>query len=222
MNSTASSRLRGALVWLAASAAVLITACATPQATSSNVELPFEEAVAQAYSVDTGAGDTTAAASGEAGPDFATLLASADAAKGEKTFGKCKSCHKIDGGDGTGPHLNGVVGRAVASVAGFAYSDVLKGMGGTWDPEHLNQWLTSPKAMAPGTKMTFAGLGDPQDRANVIAFLNAHGTNLPLPAAPAEAAAPAAGDKAAPAASNATAPAAAGNTASPALATAKK
>lgn len=134
-----------------------------------------EEAVAQAYSIDTGATEGTGEVAGEAGPDFATLLASADAAKGEKAYGKCKSCHKIDGGDSTGPHLNGVVGRAVASVAGFAYSDVLKGMGGTWDPEHLNQWLTSPKAMAPGTKMSFAGIPKVEDRANLVAYLQSLG-----------------------------------------------
>ena len=67
----------------------------------------------------------------------------------------------------------------------------IKGVGGSWDFEKLDKWLTSPKAMAPGTKMTFAGLDDPMDRANVIAYLNTQGSNLPLPK-PA-AAAPAAG-----------------------------
>lgn len=132
------------------------------------------EEVAQAYSIDTGA-----AASGEAaaeeGPDFATIFAAADAAAGEKVFGKCKACHKVDGGDGTGPHLNGVVGRAVASVAGFGYSDGLKGLGGNWEPERMNEFLTSPKAYAPGTKMSFAGLPKPEDRANVIAYLQSLG-----------------------------------------------
>ena len=132
------------------------------------------EEVAQAYSIDTGAegGDAPAA---EEGPDFATVFAAADAAAGEKVFGKCKACHKVDGGDGTGPHLNGVVGRAVASVAGFGYSDGLKGLGGNWEPERMNEFLTSPKAYAPGTKMSFAGLPKPEDRANVIAYLQSLG-----------------------------------------------
>ena len=126
-----------------------------------------------------GAARGEAAAGGEAaaeeGPDFATIFAAADAAAGEKVFGKCKACHKVDGGDGTGPHLNGVVGRAVASVAGFGYSDGLKGLGGNWEPERMNEFLTSPKAYAPGTKMSFAGLPKPEDRANVIAYLQSLG-----------------------------------------------
>jgi cytochrome c len=133
------------------------------------------EEVAQAYSIDTGAEGGGEAAAAEAGPDFATVFAAADAAAGEKTFGKCKACHKVDGTNGTGPHLDGVVGRAVASVDGFSYSDALKGLGGTWEPDHLNEFLTSPKGYAPGTKMSFAGLPKIEDRANVIAYLKSLG-----------------------------------------------
>jgi cytochrome c len=128
------------------------------------------EEVAQAYSIDTGAssgGGETAAA----GPDFATLFASADASAGEKVFAKCKACHKIDGTNSTGPHLNDVVDRAVGSVADFSYSDAVKGLGGNWEPERMNEFLINPKAYAPGTKMTFAGLPKPEDRANLIAYL---------------------------------------------------
>lgn len=132
------------------------------------------EEVAQAYSVDTGAAEGGEAAA-EEGPDFATLFAAADAAAGEKVFGKCKACHKVDGADGTGPHLNGVVGRAVASSGSFGYSDTLKGLGGNWEPERLNEFLTSPKGYAPGTKMSFAGLPKPEDRANLIAYLQSLG-----------------------------------------------
>ena len=123
----------------------------------------------QAYTIDTGASD--ASATKAAGPDFATLYASADAAKGERVFGKCKACHKIDGQNSTGPHLNGVVGRAVASVADFAYSDAVKKLGGDWTPARLDEWLKSPKGYAPGTKMGFAGLPKIEDRADVIAYL---------------------------------------------------
>lgn len=134
-----------------------------------------DEAVAQAYVIDTGAaaGGTEAAAA--TGPDFATVFAAADPAAGEKVFGKCKACHKVDGNNATGPHLNGVVERAVASVAGFGYSDALKGLGGNWEPARMNEFLTSPKAYAPGTKMTFAGLPKVEDRANVIAYLKSLG-----------------------------------------------
>lgn len=133
-----------------------------------------DEEVAQAYSIDTGdAGGEAAAA--EEGPDFATVFAAADAAKGEKVFGKCKACHKIDGGDGTGPHLNGVVGRPVASIAGFGYSDGMKAHGGDWTPEALETFLANPKGVVKGTKMSFAGLPKVEDRADVIAYLSSLG-----------------------------------------------
>ena len=65
---------------------------------------------------------------------------------GERVFGKCKACHKLDGTNGTGPHLNGVVGREIAAVDGFAYSDALAGMSGDqWTPENLNGFLENPK-----------------------------------------------------------------------------
>ncbi len=132
------------------------------------------EEVAQAYTIDTGATEAAAPAA-DAGPDFATLMASADPAAGEKVFGKCKACHKIDGTNGTGPHLDGVVGRAVASVADFGYSDGMKAHGGNWDPEALNAFLDDPKGVVAGTKMSFAGLKKPEDRANIIAYLQTLG-----------------------------------------------
>ena len=120
-------------------------------------------------------------------------LASADPAKGAETFKKCAACHNADKGgpNQLGPNLWGILGEPVGQGhAGFAFSDALAKKGGTWNWDNLAQWLTSPKAFAPGTKMTFAGLGSPQDRANVIAFLNQHSDGpKPLPAAPAPAAA---------------------------------
>jgi len=124
-------------------------------------------------------------------------LASADPAKGEQVFKKCAACHNADkgGANALGPNLWGAMGKPHGHVPGFAYSDALKSVPGTWDWKSMNEWLTSPKKYAPGTKMTFAGLSKPEDRANLIAFLNAHSdAPLPLPAAPATAAAPAAAD----------------------------
>lgn len=152
------------------------------------------------------------------GPPLATLLATADLAKGEKLFGKCTSCHTITpgGANGIGPNLNAIMGKPVGKhAAGFAYSAALSGHGGNWDFDNMNAWLTSPKAFAAGTKMSFAGLGKAEDRANLIAYLNTQGSNLPLPAAPAadaapaEGAAPADGAAAAPAPAEGAAPAAA-------------
>lgn len=127
------------------------------------------EEVAQAYTIDTGAEAPAEAV--EEGPSFEEVFAAADPAAGEKVFGKCKACHKIDGADSTGPHLNGVVNRAAASIGGFGYSDAMKAVTEPWTPEHLNAFLTNPKGLVPGTKMGFAGLPKVQDRANVIAYL---------------------------------------------------
>jgi cytochrome c len=128
------------------------------------------EEMAQAYSIEVAGAASDEPA--EDAPDFAVLLASADAGAGEKVFGKCASCHKLDGADGTGPHLNGVVDRAKASIAGFAYSETLVGMAGdAWTPENLNGFLENPKGYAPGTIMGFAGLPKAEDRANLIAYL---------------------------------------------------
>ncbi|MBA3667697.1 MAG: cytochrome c family protein [Sphingomonas sp.] len=124
----------------------------------------------------------------------------ADATKGEQVFKKCTACHNADkgGANALGPNLWNVIGEPIGKGAGgFAFSEALAGKGGAWDFASLSDWLSNPKKFAPGTKMTFAGLANPEDRANVIAFLNQHGdAPKPLPAAPA-AAAPAAGDKAA-------------------------
>lgn len=123
---------------------------------------------------------------------IATLLATADVAKGEQVFKQCAACHTITPGgpSGVGPNLYASVGKAHGHVAGFAYSDALKSVPGNWTFEALDAWLKSPRKYAPGTKMTFAGLAKGEDRANVIAYLNAQGSNLPLPAAPAAGAAP--------------------------------
>lgn len=135
---------------------------------------------------------------GEAAKPIEFYLASADPAKGEQVFKKCSACHNVDqgGANALGPNLWGVVGKPHAAHPGFAFSDALKSVPGNWDFKALDAWLANPKKYAPGTKMTFAGLGNPEDRANVMAILNSRGSNLPLPAAPAEDVA-AAGDKAA-------------------------
>lgn len=154
---------------------------------------------------------------GEAAPDLGTLLAAADPAKGEAVFAKCLSCHTIEqgGANGIGPNLFAIVGKPIGKhAAGFAYSTDLSGHGGDWNYENLDHWLKSPKAFAAGTKMSFAGLSSPEDRANLIAFLKANGggPDYPAPVAPAAEAAPegeaAAADAAAtPAADAAAAPA---------------
>ena len=129
---------------------------------------------------------------------IAVYLAKADAAKGETVFKKCAACHNAEpgGANALGPALYGVMGDPVAGHPGFAFSEALKSKGGSWDWETMSAWLANPKKFAPGTKMTFAGLGNPQDRADVMAFLNSRdNAPLPVPAAPAEAAPDAAATK---------------------------
>ena len=107
--------------------------------------------------------------------DVAALIAAADIGKGEKVFRKCSACHKVDGTDGVGPHLNGVVGRDVAAIGGFGYSGALTALEGAWTPEALFGFLQSPKAYAPGTTMGFSGLKKPADKANLIGYLQSLG-----------------------------------------------
>ena len=130
--------------------------------------------------------------SGDAGAavavPIATLLASADVAKGEAIFKKCIACHTIaaGGANGIGPNLYGTLGEGIGvGKAGYAFSDALKSKGGNWTFENMSEWLANPKKYAPGNKMTFAGLGNPEERAAVLLYLNSQGSNLPLPTAPA-------------------------------------
>ncbi len=96
-----------------------------------------------------------------------------DPVAGEAKFAQCRSCHAIAKGapNLTGPNLWGVYGRKAAEVADFTFSDDLKAAKLTLDAPTLDKWLENPKAMAAQTKMTFAGLKDPKDRQDVIAYL---------------------------------------------------
>ncbi len=152
----------------------------------------FEKPEKPGYRI-AGVSDDDEKAGGEAAAPFESFLATADVAKGEASFKKCMSCHTVDqgGANGQGPNLYAVLGDGIAQGrGGFAFSDALKAKGGKWDWTSLNAWLEAPSAFASGTKMSFAGLTDPQERANVMVYLNSKGSNLPLPAVPA---APAAG-----------------------------
>ena len=132
--------------------------------------------------------------------DLGTVLAAADVAKGETLFSKCASCHTITpgGANGIGPNLHAIMGKPIGKhAAGFAYSSALSGHGGNWDYANMDAWLKSPKAFAAGTKMSFAGLSKPEDRAAIMAYMKANGGGPDFPApkaadAPADAAADAA------------------------------
>lgn len=147
------------------------TSLYTVGAADEGGEAEGEGALKQAYTIDTG--EAAAPAGGEAATvDVAALLAAGDAAAGEAVFKKCGSCHKLTGANAVGPYLNGVVGRNHAAVADFAYSEAMAAKAAeAWTPEALFAFLENPKQAIPGTKMAFAGLPKPEDRANVIAYL---------------------------------------------------
>ena len=99
-------------------------------------------------------------------------LAEGDAAKGEKVFKKCKTCHLVDEEKNKiGPHLVGIIGRASGAVDGFKYSDALKEAGITWDEETIAAYIADPKGYIKGNKMAFAGLKKEDQIADVIAYL---------------------------------------------------
>ena len=159
---------------------------------AKTVEAPKDGAAKDAGSAAPAAGGPAAGGGSSAGGgDAVALLAKASADNGKSVFGKCKTCHVIEKGKTptVGPNLWGVVDRPKASYPGFSYSDGMKAMPGVWDFDAMNAWLTKPSAYVKGTKMNFAGLSKIEDRANLIAYLNAQGSNLPLPPPPAAAAA---------------------------------
>jgi len=105
-------------------------------------------------------------------------------AAGERVFAKCAACHTVEqgGANGIGPNLYAVMGAGIGNhVPGYAYSDALAGVGGTWNWETMDAWLKNPRGFADGTKMSFAGLPKIEDRAAVAMYMNSMGSNLPVP-----------------------------------------
>lgn len=106
-------------------------------------------------------------------PSVTLASLTGDAAHGEQVFNQCKTCHVAEKGvNRIGPSLWGIIDRPAGSIAGFNYSTANKNSGITWTAEKLFTYLEAPQKIIPGTKMTFAGLKKPQDRADVIAYLN--------------------------------------------------
>lgn len=109
--------------------------------------------------------------------DLGTLLASADPERGKGTARMCASCHTFDqsGANRVGPNLWAVVGRDIAGMGGFAYSSAMGSHPGAWTYEELDHYLAGPARAIPGNKMAFAGIRNPKDRANLLAYLGTLG-----------------------------------------------
>lgn len=154
-------------------AAALLTACGkaaeAPAATDNAAATPAATPTAPAASDDDEAAEHAAKALAALPAPYNT----ADLENGQRKFALCRSCHTItEGGSNmTGPNLYGVFGRTAGTAPKFNYSDAVKTAGFQWDAAHLDKWLTDPRADLPGNRMTFVGVKDAKDRADLIAYL---------------------------------------------------
>ena len=154
----------------------------------ADVLVPHSELAQNAYVIEVPEGGAAVAeAPKDTGPEpILALLASTDAAAGEKLAKKCTACHVFDqgGANKVGPGLWNIVNADKGAVDGFGYSSALVDFGGQWDYAALNAFLKKPKAYISGTKMNFIGLKKPTDRANMIAYLRQQASSpAPLPTA---------------------------------------
>ncbi len=149
-------------------------------AKSAGYTLPAPKAI----SAGTGGAAATADAGGFSFAKVAEALPKANAENGKDIFKKCGSCHTVDKGGKTlqGPNMWGIIGRPKGSIAGFGYSESLKGKGGDWTYEHLALFVNNPKGFVAGTKMQFAGLAAPAEVADLLAYIRTLAdTPPPLP-----------------------------------------
>ncbi len=146
------------VIWLAA-AVIGLAACGQKPASETAAEAKAAAQEATQAAVETA--------------DLTALLAKADLKQGERAFLQCRACHSLeaDGINKVGPKLHGVFDRPAGQVEGFNYSDPLLNSGIVWDVETMDKWLERPAALVPGNRMVFVGIRDPQQRANLIAYL---------------------------------------------------
>src|SRR6056297_751728 len=149
---------------------------APAQEEAASEEAATEEAATEEAATEEAATEEAPSEESAGESEFAAMVASADVGNGERLYRRCQACHKLeDGANGVGPHLYGVVGRDIAGVDGFNYSDALKGLDGAWTLDQLSAWIENPREFAPGNRMGFAGLKDEQDRADLMAYLQTIG-----------------------------------------------
>ena len=142
----------------------LLVAAAALVALAGCGQQPAEQASAEA---------NAQMAEAAADAELATLLAQADLQQGERAFIQCRACHSLEAGgiNKVGPNLHGVFDSPAGQAEGFSYSEALLNAGLVWDLETMDAWLARPSALVPGNRMVFAGIRDPQQRANLIVYL---------------------------------------------------
>ncbi len=147
-------------------ASLILAACSKGGSQSAPPAEPAAESAAPAATL-------TAAQKKALLASLPSAYQNADLDNGRAKFAICKSCHTTARGAGpmTGPNLWGVFGRKAGTSPGFAYSDGLKASGITWSAETIDNWIANPRAVVPGTKMTFLGLADAKDRVDLVAYL---------------------------------------------------
>lgn len=194
-------KLRPSHISLLASAAVLALAACSPAA-EKKAETPAAETTAPA-ATEPAANATAAAPEAPAAPEAKTAEAAApaaapaapaaagatvlvkdaagteftgDPAKGQAVFRQCQTCHVLVAGQNkVGPSLAGIFGRTAGTVPGFRYSEANKNSGIVWDAQEMFVYLENPRGRIPGTIMSFVGIKNPQQRADVIAYIKANG-----------------------------------------------
>ncbi len=148
------------LILTALIALLAVAGCESGEKPAAPVEIadvataPAAETAAAAYKID-------------------ELIAGADLKRGKTLFLQCRACHSLGEGEAhkVGPNLYGVFGRNAGLAPGFAYSEAVSSADISWSPETLDEWLARPSDFLPGNRMVFIGVKDPQDRANLIAYL---------------------------------------------------
>ena len=137
---------------------------------ASAIYVPRNANAPQAFIIDTGADDVAAEPVAEL--TFEEAFEIADAGAGARLWSQCRACHALEAGrNGVGPYLHGVVNREIGAVDGFNYSGALNQAGEIWTPEALSAFIENPSAVTPGTSMSFRGIANVQDRANLIAYM---------------------------------------------------
>lgn len=134
---------------------------------------PAPNATADASAAEMSAPASPATAAAAAGGGSVVLAGlTGDATAGARVFNQCKTCHVLEQGvNKVGPSLYGIVGRKAGTIPGFRYSPANKNSGITWTEQQIFTYLENPRKMIPGTYMSFVGLKQPQQRADVIAYL---------------------------------------------------